>query len=91
MAKSSACWTSRSRVPILKSGMANGSTVPLSDVMVALKDEIASSRSPESNALWGSDINAYLDMAVVTRNGGRSRPDEETARGIRRETRNERE
>jgi hypothetical protein len=62
----------------------------LSDVIVALRDEMASSRSPESNALWGSDINAYLDMAVVTRNGGRSRPDEEKTRRMRRETSNER-
>lgn len=61
----------------MKSGILNGNTVPLSDVIVALRDEMASSRSPESNALWGSDINAYFDMAVVTKNGGRSRPDEE--------------
>lgn len=52
--------------------------MPLSAVMVALRDEMASSRLPESKALRGSDISAYLDdMAVAAGDGDRSRPDEE--------------
>jgi hypothetical protein len=67
-AKSSACCTRASRVPILKLGMLQASKVPLSEAM-AFKVLRASSLSEESKAWSGSDTRAYCDTMFEYRTG----------------------
>jgi hypothetical protein len=60
LARSSACWTNASRVPILNSGILKGSTVTLSEATVDCKADSASSLSLVGEMEVGRETSMYL-------------------------------
>jgi hypothetical protein len=63
-ARSSACWTKASRVPILNSGILNGMTLTPSPATVAFRVSIASSLVDEIDV--GNDTSIYLVADMVS-------------------------